>query len=372
MGTAYTPGLTVTASTLVERVRRLPIKGDVLVDVGASVEPETLVARALLPGIMQSVKVAAQLGIDPVDLPGALRVKQGDVVTVGQPIAEAKGLFGLFRSETKSPVAGTVETISSVSGSVGIRQPPIPIDVTAYISGTIARQLPGEGVVVESRAALIQGIFGVGRERSGVLRMVSERPDEPLTEASITSEMAGQIIVGGSNLSGDALRKAEELGVAGIVVGGIVDKELIEFLGYDIGVAITGHEKIGTTLIITEGFGTIPMALRTFGLLHSLAGRRASMSGATQIRAGVIRPEVIVPGPAVEGQSAAPVDFSLQIGAPIRIIREPYFGELAVVTALPPQLVTVDSGAQVRVLEARLNDGGMVTVPRANVEIVAG
>jgi hypothetical protein len=55
----------------------------------------------------------------------------------------------------------------------------------------------------------------------------------------------------------------------------------------------------------------------------------------------------------------------------VRIIREPYFGKLATVTALPPQLVEIPTGAMVRVLEAEVEDGKHVVVPRANVEIIA-
>ena len=113
------------------------------------------------------------------------------------------------------------------------------------------------------------------------------------------------------------------------------------------------------------------MAARTFDLLKSLDGQTGSINGATQIRAGVIRPELIVPNDKVAAV-AADSEFTLDIGTPIRIIREPYFGELAIVSNLPPHLVTIDSGAQVRVLEAKLNGGETVTVPRANVEIVAG
>ncbi len=49
------------------------------------------------------------------------------------------------------------------------------------------------------------------------------------------------------------------------------------------------------TLVITEGFGKMAMAHRTFDLLKSKQGMKASVNGATQIRAGVMRPEVIVP-----------------------------------------------------------------------------
>ena len=43
------------------------------------------------------------------------------------------------------------------------------------------------------------------------------------------------------------------------------------------------------------------------------------------------------------------------LGTPIRIIREPYFGRLGEVAALPSDLQTIPSGAKVRVLEALLD-----------------
>jgi len=377
MSGAYTPGLTVSARTTIIKTRRLPLKGTVLSTTGTWVAPADKVARAELPGIMQPIKVASKLGIEPSEVTALLTVKVGDKVNRGDIVAVTKGMWGLFKSECKSTTTGTVELISNITGNVGVREAPTPIEVDAYIPGRIIEVLDGEGVVIEAHGALIQGIFGIGGERRGEIMMITAGPDEPITADMITSAHAGKIIVGGSNLSGDALRKAHELGVTGIVVGGIVDKDLIDYLGYDIGVAITGHENIPLTLVLTEGFGTIAMAGRTFNLLKSLTGKTASICGATQIRAGVIRPEVIVADDTENagGNAADEVvpSFSLEPGTNIRIIREPYFGLLATVTALPHHLVTVGSGAEVRVLEARLNTTGeIVTVPRANVEIVAG
>lgn len=377
MSGAYTPGLTVSARTTIIKTRRLPLKGTVLSTTGTWVSPADKVARAELPGIMQPIKVASKLGIEPSEVPALLTVKVGDKVTRGDIVAVTKGMWGLFKSECKANTTGTVELISNITGNVGVREAPTPIEVDAYIPGKIIEVLDGEGVVIEAHGALIQGIFGIGGERRGEIMMITSGPDQPITADMITSAHAGKIIVGGSNLSGDALRKAHELGVTGIVVGGIVDKDLVDYLGYDIGVAITGHEDIPLTLVLTEGFGTIAMAGRTFNLLKSLVGKTASICGATQIRAGVIRPEVIVADDTENagGKAADEVvpSFSLEPGTNIRIIREPYFGLLATVTALPHHLVTVGSGAEVRVLEAKLNSTGeIVTVPRANVEIVAG
>jgi transcription antitermination factor NusG len=142
-------------------------------------------------------------------------------------------------------------------------------------------------------------------------------------------------------------------------------------LGYELGVAITGHEDIATTLILTEGFGEIAMARRTFDLLAENEGKQASVSGATQIRAGVIRPEVIIPsdGAATLHQRKTEVK-GLETGDIVRIIREPHFGKLGSVVALPPELQELETGAKVRVLELELESGERVILPRANIEAI--
>ena len=138
------------------------------------------------------------------------------------------------------------------------------------------------------------------------------------------------------------------------------------------GVAITGSEKLGLTLIVTEGFGPIAMARRTFDLLKKHEGDVASISGATQIRAGVIRPEIIIPDSAgVCGESETPQELSLIEGAAVRLIREPHFGALARVKALPAELTPIPTGARVRVAEVELADGTVMLIPRANLEIIS-
>ena len=57
-------------------------------------------------------------------------------------------------------------------------------------------------------------------------------------------------------------------------------------------------------------------------------------------------------------------------GDVIRIIREPYFGKLAKVKALPNELVKIETESPARVLRAEFTDGKVVTIPRANVELL--
>jgi len=357
----------------VRRVRRLPIKGAVLVAVGDKVGPQQVVAQAMLPGALQTIKLADKLGVEPQDAPSLLKVKVGDAIVKEQLIAEGKKLFGFFKAPmVTSDVTGTLESISEVTGNLLVREPSIPVEIKAYIQGEIAEILPEEGVIVETRCAMVQGIFGVGGERVGTIRIAVKDPSKTLEASDILDSDAGKILIGGSGMTYEAITKGSSIGVTALVAGGIRDSDLTKFLGFEIGVAITGQEQINLTLMVTEGFGFLGMADRTFALLKSLEGQVASINGATQIRAGVIRPEIIAPIAAdVKQASQVHESFELMKGTPIRVIREPYFGKLGTVTELPAQLVVLDSGTEVRVLRAKLSDGEDVTVPRANVEIIA-
>jgi hypothetical protein len=364
--------LTVSGDIVVRRTRRLPIKGEVLVKDGDPVQPDQVVARAMLPGILQTIKLSEKMGVEAKDVPGLFQLKPGDPIEKGQTIAETKGFFGMFKSTVVSDFTGTVESVSEVTGSVLVREPSIPVDVKAYVQGTVADTIPDEGAIIETRCAMVQGIFGIGGERNGTIRIAVADPSKVLDAGDIQPSDAGKILIGGSGVTYEAIQRASDVGVIGLLAGGIKDSDLVKFLGYDIGVAITGSEQINLTLLVTEGFGFLAMAQRTFELLKSLEGQSASINGATQIRAGVIRPEIIVPLSASAAQSNKAAEaFELKLGTPIRVIREPYFGRLGSVTDLPAQLQVVDSGTEVRVLRAKLDSGEEVTVPRANVEIIA-
>jgi len=374
MAHAYTPGLKVKKFTLVTKTRRLPLPGDVLVHEGEHVTHDQIVARTQVPGEVHLLPVAGPLGIEPEDTSRYMLKQLKETIGKGEPLAKRTSFFGLLNSSVTAPEAGTVEMISNVTGQIALREPPIPVEVTAYIPGNIAQIIPREGVTIRTHAAMVQGIFGVGGEAHAPLKILATTPEETLTPEKISSDCEGKVIVGGALVTMEALKKAVEMKVKGIVVGGIQDEDLIKFIKHEIGVAITGQEEIGTTLIITEGFGKMNMPHRTFNLLKTFDGRDASINGATQIRAGVIRPEIIMPLTEQEIEQLIEetdeVTGGMAPGTPIRIIRDPYFGAIGHVTNLPVQLETVQSESQVRVVEVELENLETVTVPRANVEII--
>lgn len=374
MAKAYTPGLKVVDHALHRARRVLPTPGEVRVALGDRVQGSTVVAETFLEGDVTPMKVANLLACQPKDLPGLMLKRVGEAVAKDEVLARSKGVFGLMKTEVKASAAGTVESVSDSSGLVLIRGPRQPVQVLAHVHGRVVQVLASEGAVIETDAALVQGIFGVGGEVRGPIALACRAPEEELHEDLIKPEMKGCVIVGGARMTATAIARAKAVGAAAVVSGGIDDADLRDFLGHDLGVAITGSEKCGLTLIITEGFGEIAMARRTFALLAGHQGREACVNGATQIRAGVMRPEIVVPiehAPAKVDRGGA-VDGELSIGAPIRIIRDPHFGLIGKVAGLPERPALLDSGSKARVLEVCLEQGGTVTVPRANVERIEG
>ncbi len=370
MAHAYTPGLLVRERAVIRKRRMLPIRGQVLVRTGDRVRAQQIVARAELPGNVQLVNIAHHLGIEPADVPAKLKVQVGERIQRGQPLAENVGLFGLFRSVVSSPCDGEVEAVSAVTGQLILREPNIPLELTAYLSGEVVDVIEDEGVELAAVGTIVQGILGVGGEKFGRLAVVVKSPTEELRPEDVPADAKGLILVGGQRASLSAYRVAAERGAVGVVVGSFDDADLSQILGYDLGIAITGGEDIPTTLILTEGFGRLAMAERTFALLKKLEGREASINGATQIRAGVIRPEIIVSSDEAVGELRQETITETRVGSLVRIIREPHFGTLARIKALPSEPVVIESGATVRVMVVELPDGREHILPRANVELI--
>jgi len=346
----------------------MALDGEILVRVGDEVRASTVVARADLPGPIQSMNVAAALGIPRDSVPGAVRVEAGDEVVAGEVLARSSTLFGLIRHAVIAPFDGVVESISGVSGQLVMRAAPSPLELLAYLDGRITAVLGRAGVQVEAEVSMVQGIFGMGRETSGEVAMLVSDPATPLTAELLETRHKGMVVVGGGRVTGEALAAARALGVAAVVAGSASGGDLVRLAGREINPAATGDEDLGFTLVLTEGFGALPMSARAFELLLALRGSRVSASGATQVRAGVVRPEIVGPPLDVgDGMEIGPGAI-IGRGTPVRVVRGEAFGRQATVVSVPERPMAIGSGSSALVYEVRFPDGQVAMVPRANVE----
>ena len=363
-----TPGLILQEKIHIEKIRELPIAGKILVSSGSLVTAEDVIAKAEIPGELRILKLPELTGLDAAQALNSLRIKEGDLIKLNQEVLNYSSFWGLFKANLLSPVAGEVEFISASTAHIGIRLKPKPIELKAYLSGRVVEVIGNTAVRIETEASLFQGIFGLGAERFGRIRLLEIAAGQKITESCIPENCKGHILIGGTTPDILALKKIAASGASGLICGGIEGGVIREFLGYELGLALTGSEQIPFTLIITEGFGSLALSQKVLDLSKKLTGQVASINGATQVRAGALRPELIVSNTPLK-PSIVKSEKTLSIGANVRVIRYPYFGQVASVIELPEQVQPIATGAEARVVKIKLPNSEIVLVPRANIEM---
>lgn len=170
------------------------------------------------------------------------------------------------------------------------------------------------------------------------------------------------------HLSLDALLKAHEAGVQAVVGASALAADMVHLMGEDLGRGVTGSESMGLAVVLTEGFGRLEMDDELWALLSRHRGSTACVRAETQMRAGVIRPEVILPG-ADSTLSIERGSGELRVGATVRIVREPGFMQRGIVEGLMGAS-DVGNGIRAPALRVALEDGSVLTVLQANVEVI--
>lgn len=371
MSSSLTPRLFISSGCKLDRKRELPIEGEIYVKKGDIVNPNTVVGATKLEGEVALLRIKDQLGISINKFISGLLVKEGDSVLEQDVIFNQRGPFGLFSSTSKSPYSGVVEFISESSGTIGIRLPPKEFKLKAYISGEVANVETNKSATIEGRGGLIQGIFGVGGEQIGRLISLDVGIDQRVSVEHLPLRCDGLILAGGVCPSSEVLLQAAERGAVGFVTGSIEDAALKGFLGFDVGIAMTGSESITMSVMITEGFGELSLHSHIMEIARLYNGSEASMNGTTQIRAGALRPELLIfPEESKLKMELIEEDRGFYEGARIRGTREPYFGKAGTIKKLPIEVELLETGIEARVAVVVFDYGVEASVPRANLEML--
>lgn len=379
--TLYVPTGTAPLSTrvLAQIDRRLLYPGEVLVRIGQRVEPEDIVAQAYRPVTPQIINVARVLMIAPSQVPQAMRREVGNKVAQGEVLARTSRFGG---RSCLAPVSGVIAAVDRETGYVTISPDPELHAVQATVRGVVMELFPGEGVRIETPAAQVYGAFGIGVERAGVLRLLVTDASEPIVPEMIDARSSYAIVIGGSSISAAALRRAVQEQVRGIIVGGIDEQELRSFLGanthacwrLDSATWQLLPVRPGTadelTIVVTEGFGSRPMAAPLFELLAEHDRQEALIAGTTRLRGPQTRPRVVIPlssrGVSMPIEPVRPV---LRPGAVVRLLDDEYLGQIGQVRAVAP-LRYLGSRVRAAVVEVLLEDGRTVLVSRPAVEVL--
>lgn len=355
----YPLGWSVVAQTLIRRERwpgRYKTRGIALVYPGQEVQPDQPVIR-----LEKTEQVAGEMG---------------NLENVASPAGQSSGgLSNLSLSSTQA-ASVTASTASAVRENVGTQlnvPSPVSETVPAGLRGRVVDITRRGGVIIESKAAVIQGAIGAGSQVAGVLTLWkapgASRGQQPIPPGAIL------IVPGPLNFA--MLRQALISGVAGVVASSISSHDLEGFLRTDLvqlidspDIELAQANLPAVTLLLTEGLGTIAMPARTINLLSQYAGSIALISGATSIRQAIY-PELIISLPPAEAQhNWHPVqpDPNLAVGAQVRVCGGDHEGAIGEITYLFTHQHTFASGVRSRAARLRLEDNSMLVVPLTLVE----
>ena len=331
--------------------RVYPGKGKPAVKEGQSVSAEDVIAHCEVSAGQRLIKIAHALGVPGKDVVWYLTRKIGERIYQGEVVARKKSLLGLKKTEVKSPVDGLITDIDS-RGDLILKFLPTPVRLVAGARGKVVK-LEEHKIAIETLATKFSGFVAVGKEREGMISVISGAKDFILP-ATIRGDCTGKILVGGALLDRSALEKAITLGVRGIITGGMHHRDF----------EALGSGDVGVDLMITEGFGICPMGKEAWEFFKKNEGKNAFIFGKEN--------KLILPDSSgTEGRAASEEATwrVLQVGDKVRFFREENSDLSGVVKALPGEQI-LNSGVLAQVAQVTFGSGEEMTIPAANLEIV--
>lgn len=194
----------------------------------------------LLPGEEVDLALLPQSG--PIGRPHAKPGDRARLLFTG-PDGTARVALGRSPQVIVSPVDGEVEELEA--GHLGIRS-------------------AGIGLV---------GRIAWGQPVQGRLLLGVTSPDAELRASAIDIAAAGSILVAGARLDIEALTRARAIGVAGIICGGLVGRELRQLEESDIRQRAALHATAPFAVLAVDGYGRRIVPTHAWELLVAAAGR---------------------------------------------------------------------------------------------------
>lgn len=232
----------------------------------------------------RKINLAKKLNIKPNLITRYLKRNLNEFVYTGECLA-SKIMDAKTPVFINSPTTGRIIKIDTAKGEVIIKYDKKPFRLKADLTGKISAVEEGISARIEYNGFHLQGIIGFGPVGAGSLQYIDPQNRE-------TEFQAGNILVFPGKINCNLLRQAESSNCHGVICASIDNRELTDFIGDEIGVALTGNEPIPFPVIILKGFGDFELNPEERKFFKSKQGKWTYLDGHTQIRAGVVRAQI--------------------------------------------------------------------------------
>lgn len=357
---------------LVKRTLKGP--GTILASKNTEVSPHDVLGRYKLTAGFTKVNIAQELNIRPEDIKRYLKKEVGRTVFKGELLAQKKGLFG--SSQIIAPTDSIFESLNDKTGEVSLRLIPKDVSLTSGVFGVVQDIDAQRGeVTIKCMSTEVYGIFGTGSEKEGFLNVISG-PGELVNASQVTTAHRGQILVAGSLVMEETIKKALTCNVNGIICGGL---NMDDYLSMAISLVPSKRvgTEIGISLIATEGFGLLPIGEdfeeifrrhnNKFAIVNGNLGMILLPSNDPDSILGCRK--VSLPDKQALGARPELGISEIKIGLKVRLIWPPFMGTHGEVSHIDETPTTLDSGISTYMLTIDTKTKKM-KVPYSNVEII--
>lgn len=366
---------------VVTRVTRvLRGKGTLNVVVGQQVTPADIIGSATVSAGFRTLDLATLLSVPPKEVEKLLVRNLNQKIYKGELLAFKKG--GLFggRSVVTSPTDGILDFLNNKTGELKIVFLPKKVVLPAGVYGIVEVVDSERGqVVIRTQATRIYGMFGSGRSRDGILHILGKKEDL-VSKNDIQTKYDEHILVGGSLFFKDTISSAISIGVNGIITGGIDSLDYKGMVGGRLVFPKKLDNDIGLSIVICEGFGSIPMGDDIFEILSDYEGKFVFIDGnkaLINLPSSVSSSLVKIKNtqlPKLNDGLTADTDrttrvLELKSGLKVRLVGNSYLGEQGKLLAVDDSLTLLPSG--VRDYLATIETARRkIQVPVANLEVI--
>jgi hypothetical protein len=360
-------------------VRRLPSNAEVKVRPGERISSDHVIAKTDPRQLAVRINIADQLGVSPSDVNKFMLRPVGSTFGAGEAMAKMRK--GLRNTVVASPMTGLLLSIDSDTG-VGLLAPGTGGDVRSLVSGDVEYVDGRQSIAIRTVGSRLFGIVGVGPSTEGVLVVAVGGPGEEAQPDRVTADMRGKIVVAGASVSATTLRRLMDVGAAGVIVGGIVEREVSACFGvpaedrispWRIGPSDTGMGDSMTTsiaIVATEGFGSLPITADAFAFLKKSEGTRVTLITTTRMSGFLARPQIISVNQEMLDDDAPAQPIALSTDTRVRLIDQANLGMTGKVAERPKRVRRAD-GVAVDVLTITTPDNKDRVVAANNVEVIA-
>lgn len=265
---------------VIVRISRVLVgKGTISVSANQEVKPSDIIGTSNVSSGFRILNLASLLEVNPKDVEKYLKRDLGQRIYKGELLAyKPGGIFG-GKKTLIAPTDGLLDYLNPQTGEMKMTLLPKKSDLPAGVFGIVESVDNEKGkVTIIAQASRIYGMFGSGKLRDGTLEVLGKR-ESLIVNSSVSPKSEGHILAGGSLIYKDAISTAISCGINGIITGGVNAKDYKAMAGGRLTFPKKLENDIGISVVVTEGFGSIPIGLDIYEFLSQYDNRFVSIDG---------------------------------------------------------------------------------------------